>query len=132
MIQQGPLQTIQIHGSKKVVEHDENNINEFDFGGNNHYEIHVFRNSKITGGKSLVSYSTRSSKQNIIEIDKNIPTNQLTYEYARELATLEFFNLVSGKIEKSISDIKDHRFPVKIMSSIYKSHISKKPIEFKI
>ena len=132
MIQQGPLQTIQIHGYQKNSEHDKNNINDFNFGGNNHYEIHVFRNNKIIGGKSLVSYSTRSSNHNRIEVDKKIPINQLTYEYSRELAILEFFNLVSGKIKKSISEIKDHEFPVKIMSSIYKSHISKKPVIFKI
>ncbi len=132
MIQQGPLQTIQIHGYQKSSDHDENNIDEFDFGGNNHYEVHVFRNNKITGGKPLVSYSTRSSKSDVIEIDKNIPTNQLTYEYSRELATLEFFNLISGKIKKSISAIEDHEFPVKIMSSIYKSHINRKPVGFEI
>ena len=132
MIQQGPLQTIQIHGYQKSSEHDKNDENDFNFGGNNHYEIHVFRNNKIVGGKELTSYSTRSFNSDKIEIDKNIPIDQLTYEYSRELATLEFFNLVSGKIKKSISEIKDHEFPTKIMSSIYKSHINKKPILFKI
>lgn len=131
-IQQGPLQAIQIHGYQKNSEHDKNDLKDFAFGGNNHYEIHVFRNNKIVGGKPLVSYSTRSTDPEVNELDKNIPADQLTYEYSRELATLEFFNLVSGKIKKSISEISDHEFPVKIMSAVYQSHIKKKPVVFEI
>jgi hypothetical protein len=132
LIQQGPLQSIQIHGYQLNSNHDSNEETDFDLGGNNHYEINVFRNSGIIGGESMIRYSTRSFDSDRLEIDKNIPINQLTYEYSRELAIAEFFNLINGKIKESLSPISDHEIPVKIMSSIYIAKINHQPVEFRL
>ncbi|MBT4124059.1 MAG: Gfo/Idh/MocA family oxidoreductase [Candidatus Pacebacteria bacterium] len=130
VIQQGPLQTIQIHGYQMNDNHDKNTKNDFELGGNNHYEIHVYRNTGICGGKPLTIYSTRSFDKNRIEIDSNVPVNQLTYEYSRELVVEEFFEILRDKRKKSISSFEDHYFPARVMSALYESHITKQPVEF--
>src|SRR5574344_378634 len=52
-IEQGCLQNIQIHSYQSKDKHDINNESDFEIGGNNHYDIYVFRNSGIVGGQTL-------------------------------------------------------------------------------
>lgn len=129
-IQQGPLQTIQIHGYQTNDNHDNNTESDFSLGGNNHYEVHVYRNVGICGGKPLEIFSTRSFDDSRIEIDKNVPINMLTWEYSRELVVDEFFSILRDKSKKSISSFEDHSFPAHMMSALYQSNLSHKPIDF--
>lgn len=129
-IQQGPLQTIQIHGYQTNDNHDVNTEKDFELGGNNHYEVHVYRNTAICGGEPLVIYSTRSFDDERIEIDSNVPIDMLSWEYSRELVIDEFIENIRDPSAKSISSFEDHAFPAHIMTALYESHITGQPVEF--
>lgn len=131
-IQQGPLQTIQVHAYQTNDNHDANTKKDFELGGNNHYEVHVYRNTGICGGNPLTIYSTRSFDKSRIEIDRKVPIDMLSWEYSRELVIDEFIDIVRGKKKKSISSFEDHAFPTHMMTALYESNITNRPVEFKI
>lgn len=119
VIQQGPFQCIQIHNYQSKDMHDIDNSAEFDVGGNNHFDIYVFRNSKMFGsGKSFYKISAK-------ELEEKERASGLIVEKAKERVILEFVNFILGKIDKSSlrSNIDTHSFPVKIMSGIYQSSV---------
>jgi len=129
VIQQGPLQTIQIHGYQVSSDHNNNDLNEFNFGGNNHFDVYVFRNDGILGGQPLKMYSTRSTNPEMETIDENIPLDKLTYEYSRELAVTEFIQLLREDSKAAnLSPLVDHALPSQIMSALYQSHFTGGPI----
>lgn len=104
--------------------------NRYEHIGNNHFEVHVFRNTDVCGGKPLATYSTRTSDAGKIEINGSTPVDQLTYEYARELGIRDFIQLIRAGKNQSRSSITDHEFPVRLMSSIYQSYCEQKTIKF--
>lgn len=118
IIQQGPFQSIHIQNFQSSDKHDKDNSDEFEIGGNNHFDIHVFRNKQLFGSKK--SYYKISNK----ELLKNI-TNKLTIEETKDLVILEFLEFLSGHVDKKdiISNIDSHEIPVKMMSGIYQSNI---------
>ncbi len=121
-IQQGPFQCIQIHNYQANDKHDSNNESDYLVGGNNHFDIYVFRNSKLYGPeeKPLKIYSICD----LIPRDL-VDDSKLFYEVIKEQVILEFVNFILGKIGKKElrSNINTHETPVKIMSAVYRSHI---------
>lgn len=128
IIQQGPFQCIQIHNYQSKHEHDVDNINEFDFGGNNHFDICIFRNVSMYGkGKVLTRISSR-------DLEQEANMSGLTIENAKYRNIREFIEFMLGKIKlKDVkSNIDTHEVPVKIMSGICQSsarmHTNKNPL----
>lgn len=125
-IEQGCLQNIQIHSYQSKDKHDINKESDFELGGNNHYDIYVFRNSGITGGQTLkVIRGIEIAEQ--YSLDKTKVMNEL----ARHEALKQFLDVVIGKRKatETKSNILDHKMSVEIMSLIYKSGISKNDIK---
>jgi hypothetical protein len=123
VIQQGPFQCIQVHSYQSNDKHDISTKEDDLWGGNNHFDIFVFRNSDMYGKgcAPLKQYSLRDK-----ELFAGYDENDLVHNISKEFSVLEFIKYIRGDIHKSqlISNIDDHALPVKIMSSIYKSHIN--------
>jgi predicted dehydrogenase len=120
-IQQGPFQNIQIHSYQSKDKHDVNTIEDDELGGNNHFDIYVFRNERMLGhGKPLevIRMSDLKKKLNIEGNDK------LVVEQVKHKVVEEFLSFITGTIKKEdlTSNIEDHLMPVQIMSSMYQSH----------
>lgn len=121
-IQQGPFQNIQVHSYQSKDDHSVNTEDDYKLGGNNHFEIYVFRNSAMFGDKepTLKTYHLKD-----IDTDQNYSETGLTIDLAKGFVMVEFFDFMRQKIpkDKLISNIDSHQVSVNIMSHIYRSHI---------
>lgn len=122
-IQQGPFQCIQIHNYQSNDMQDKNTVHDYNLGGNNHFDIYVFRNAKMFSKDELPL-----KVYNLKDLDKenDFQDNKLFHETAKELVILEFLNYLGGFIDinSMLSNITSHDIPAKIMSLIYKSNIN--------
>ena len=127
-IEQGCLQNIQIHSYQSKDKHDINNENDFKIGGNNHYDIYVFKNSEIVGGQTLQIIKGKDIAERY-SLDKTKVMNEL----ARHEALKQFLEVIIGKkkAQETKSNILDHKMSVELMSLIYKSGTSEKEIKEK-
>lgn len=127
-IEQGCLQNIQIHSYQSKDKHDINNENDFEIGGNNHYDIYVFKNSEIVGGQTLQIIKGKDIAERY-SLDKTKVMNEL----ARHEALKQFLEVIIGKkkAQETKSNILDHKMSVELMSLIYKSGTSEKEIKEK-
>jgi len=121
-IQQGPFQCIQIHNFQSNDMQEKNTLADYNLGGNNHFDIYVFRNSKMfgEGEKPLKVYNLKD-----LDTKKTFEDDKLFHETAKELVILEFLDYLQGliKLTSMKSNITSHEIPVKIMSSIYESNV---------
>jgi hypothetical protein len=124
-IEQGCLQNIQIHSYQSNDKHDINTDNDFAIGGNNHYDIYIFKNSGILGGKPFEMITGKEIAERY-SLDKSKVMNEL----ARHEAVKQFLEAIIQK--RKIIDIKgnitDHCLSVQLMSMIYQSGIANKEI----
>ena len=118
-IQQGPFQNIQIHQYQSDDQHDKGGIHEDSVGGNNHFEVYVFRNASMFGNNepSFTRYAPKDFIANTFDAER------LINESAKDEVITEFIDCIQGRIPKSAlkSSIESHAVPVKIMSAIYQS-----------
>lgn len=128
-IQQGPLQNIQIHSYQSKDKHDINTEDDFEIGGNNHYDIHIYRNNGIIGGKAFEIITAKD-----IAIEYNLDRTKVMNELARHAAVKEFLEVVVGKRKgiETRANLLDHYLSVQLMSMIYASAIKKKEITQKV
>lgn len=119
-IVQGCLQTIQVHSYQSSDKHDINTEQDFLVGGNNHYDIYVFRNSGILGGETLKVITGKEIAEQY-SLDKTKVMNEL----ARHEAIKQFLEVIIGKRKATDTkaNIADHRLSVTLMSMIYESGI---------
>jgi hypothetical protein len=118
IVQQGPLQCIQVHNYQSDDKHDINNSDDYGVGGNNHFDIYVFRNSRMFGcEKAFYKISAKD-----LEKEHDF---RLTNEKAKYRVVLEFIQFLLGEIKKESlkSSIETQVVPVKIMSGIYQSNV---------
>ena len=123
-IQQGPFQSIQIHAYQGCDKHDLNNGLEDYLGGKNHFDVHVFRNPLISNAEPQPSvYKLKDLFDQTDNESSNIMMEQVKFKVVKE-----FVDFIKGTINKSdvISQLKDHRTSVEIMSGVYCSHILSK------
>ncbi len=129
-IQQGPFQSIHVHSFQIKDKHDRNTREDFDFGGNNHFDIHAFRNAALLGDGDVYQ------KIRIDELldEKFHQTPWLVIEQIKEGVVREFLEGVCGNLKEVnlTSSIEDQSFAVKLMSAVYMSHIRKSNGEFPI
>lgn len=125
-IQQGPFQNIQVHSyhsqSKHGINTDSDSDSDYELGGNNHFDIYVFRNIGMTGSKESLKVIRMSDIKDIVSEKQE---NQLGVEKIKYYGLIEFIRFIRGEISKDqlTSNIDDHLMPVQIMSGVYKSHI---------
>ena len=124
-IQQGPLQNIQIHSYQSNDNHDFNTESDFLVGGNNHYDIHIYKNVGIIGGQ-LVEIITAKDIADQYGLDESKVMNEL----ARHAAINEFIEMIIGKRKgnNTKANLIDHVLSVQLMSMIYESGITKSTI----
>jgi len=117
-IEQGPFQNIQIHSYQSKDKHDTNTAEDYNVGGNNHFDIYVFRNKDMTGDKTPL----RIIRMN--DLKENMSEDKLVIEQVKHKVVVEFLSYLQGLTAKSelTSNIDDHKMPVQIMSGIYQSH----------
>lgn len=121
-IQQGPFQSIQIHAYQGCDKHDLNNGVEDYLGGKNHFDVHIYRNPLISGGKPQPSIYklTDLFDKPVKDSESEIMMEQVKFKVVKE-----FVDFIEGKIIKDdvTSQIEEHRSSVQIMSGVYCSHI---------
>ena len=120
-IEQGCLQNIQIHSYQSNDKHDINTDNDFLIGGNNHYDIYIFRNTGIMGGKAFEQITGKEIAETY-----NLDKSKVMNELARHEAVKEFLEIIIGKrkVNETKGNIDDHGLSVQLMSMIYESGIS--------
>jgi predicted dehydrogenase len=130
IIQQGPFQSIHIHAYQEKDDHSVTTTDDYKIGGANHFEIHVFRNLGAFSNKKTDTINRQSFKiYDLKEINgsRYLDDSQLTHEFVKQHVVEEFIEFIEGKRNKNslISNIDSHNLSVKIMSSIYQSHIKR-------
>jgi len=123
IIQQGPFQCIQVHNYQSDDKQDQSDIEDYQIGGNNHFDIYVFRNAAMFGNneKPLTIYNLKS-----LDTKNTLDDAKLFHEKTKEAVVTEFIDFIKGKIKDTSilkSNIDTHEIPVKIMSSICKSNV---------
>lgn len=118
----GPFLCIQIHSYQSKDKHDTSNASDLALGGNNHFEMFVFRNTGIIGGKPVEKFTLAD-----LTNEKGFTENELHIHKIKEGAIREFADFINGKLkrEELQSDILDHVIPVRIMSAIYRSYVKR-------
>lgn len=125
-LQQGPFQTIQIHSYQSESDHTQKSKNDFKVGGNNHFDIHIYRNKSFFPKKEVLEIL---SMDDVINKHQSIEKEDiLINESIKDSVFYEFASFLNGEIskEKLHSNITDHIVPVNIMSSVYQSNIQYK------
>lgn len=111
-LQQGPFQSIQIHSYQSKSEHENNTEDDYAVGGNNHFDVYVFRNEKMVGGKRFEKFSISQF------LGSN--TSELLTTITKGDVLAEFFNHIHGtRISPLRSDLSDQWLGVSLMSSVY-------------
>lgn len=108
----GPLASIQIHSYQSKQIHEQP-MALYDVGENNHFDIYIFRNSNLIGGKAFekIQFGNEDIQQNDSE----------AYIGHNEFARYETLNeLIYDKA--SSSELKTHLATNKLLSEIYKNH----------
>lgn len=120
IINQGPFQSIHIHNYQSKSKQDTNTLDDYGVGGNNHFDIYVFRNPRMFGGntKNFEKYSLKD-----LDTSSSFDDSRLYHETTKEMVVREFITAVRGEIKPSQirSNILTYREPVQIMSAIYQS-----------
>lgn len=120
-IQQGPFQNIQIHSYQAKDKHQQNDNSDFELGGNNHFDIYVFRNAGMLAGSVPLEVIRMSD----IAAEHGLSYSALVTEQVKTRVVAEFLDFINGDLsrEQLTSDIADHRMPVQLMHAAYLSHI---------
>ena len=124
-IQVGPLMNIQIHSyQSKEIKDRTNSEEEIRVGGLEHFDIYIFRNSDIIGGKPFEKIRLKDLYGKEISQDKFIGYN----EYSREELLTSFL-----KGDNDIGDLINHKLGIEILYSatkaIYDENNNKNPQE---
>lgn len=123
-IEQGPYQNIQIHSYQSKDNHNISTFEDYKTGGNNHFDIYIYRNSDIVGGKPLEIITAEEVK------DMTEFTGKLITESVKHSVVNEFIEIVLGnrKTQDTKSDLSTHRLSASLMSLVYQSGSKRKEI----
>lgn len=123
-IQQGPLQNIQIHSYQKNDKHDTSTDADLDIGGNNHFDILIFRNNGITGDKEPFQKFTMA------DFNKETYTASYVHDSIKHEVVEEFIDAVRNN-QRSVltAPFEDQELAVLLMSLIYQSGASRRHVE---
>jgi hypothetical protein len=118
----GPFLCVQIHSYQSKDKHDDCDSSDLELGGNNHFEMFIFRNTAIIDGKPVERYSLAD-----LATKNSFADNELHIHRIKEGAVREFAQFINGQINRQQlqSDIADHSIPVRLMSAIYRSWVQR-------
>ncbi|MDW8244801.1 MAG: Gfo/Idh/MocA family oxidoreductase, partial [Thermogemmata sp.] len=113
----GPFLAIGIHSYQSKSDHAYNDERDLGPGGNNHFEIHIFRNTGMIGGKEV----------EIVHLDQLslFDRSRLYIDQVKEGVVGEFFRYLSGELKEDElrSPLQDHLVPVRLLTAVYESHV---------
>ena len=113
-IQLGPLMNIQVHSYQALEINDETNDNKFNTGGLDHFDIYIFRNNNLIGGKAFEKLSINDLLKK--EENEFLGNN----EKAREICFLDFLD-----DDKKTSDLLEHEKSILLLTKICENVASK-------
>ena len=119
----GPFAVIQVHSYQSKDDHELCTQEDDAPGGNNHYEIYVFRNTKMIGGAPFESITLRD-----LENASDFSDERLYITQVKERAIEEWIQaILKGRPDEKdyLSAFSDHRMSVSLMAAIYRSYIQK-------
>jgi hypothetical protein len=120
-LQVGPLANIQVHSYQayEIKERNNEKMDHTDVGGLEHFDIHIFRNSELIGGKPLEIIKGKDLLSKALENASDfIGFN----EHARHVLLKDFLNN-----KKSLSDLQSHKLTITLMHELYKTiHLKRK------
>jgi len=124
-IQQGPLQNIQIHSYQKNDKHDKSTKADLEVGGNNHFDILIFRNNAITGDKEPFQKITMA------DFNKEAYGTRYVHDAIKHEVVEEFIDAIrfNKKPAMLTSPFEDQELAALLMSMIYQSGASRKRVE---
>jgi len=125
-IQQGPFQNIQIHSYQAHDKHDgEQPADHREIGGNNHFDVHVFRNAGVLGGEPLRTLSSGD-----FHFTPAGGGTGLMIEQVKHQVVHEFVSIVRGERapDTSESDLATHRLSVQLMSLTYQAGATRREL----
>lgn len=112
----GPFLTVAIHSYQSKSDHDASDEADLRPGGNNHFELHVFRNTRMIGGQEV----------EVIPLDQlaGFDRSRLYIEQVKEGVVGEFFRYLADQLpeDKLRSPLQDHAVPVRLLAAVYESH----------
>ncbi len=117
----GPLQTLCIESYQANDRHDRSGPKDFERGGNNHFEIVVFRNCGMTGDREPMQVHRLANLPETSGFD----AGRLYNEQIKEAALVEFLRFLRGEVglDQLNSNIEDHALTVRLMSALYEAHV---------
>lgn len=116
----GPFAAIQIHSYQSKDMHIQTGADDDLPGGNNHYELHVFRNTGMIGGQAYERYDLRE-----LPGSEQYDYDRLYITQVKEAAIIEWIETIASNSPRRQglhSAFDDHRRGVAIMSAIYRSY----------
>ncbi|OJJ07139.1 hypothetical protein ASPVEDRAFT_46518 [Aspergillus versicolor CBS 583.65] len=120
-IKSGPLQTVVIDSRQANDKHDRSVPSTAKMGSDNHFEVHVFRNS------DLLNETAPFHSYSVDDLDRRYKTDKpgLYSENIKRGILQEAIDFVNGKRSKAdlSSPLTDHDIPVHLMSAVYLSHV---------
>ncbi len=89
-------------------------------GGNNHFDVHVFRNADMIGGEPYAMFRLGE----FVACQPFDPA-RLLIDQIKERCVLEFLDAIRGRAPRSElrSDLCSHEMSARLMSAVYQSHI---------
>jgi len=104
----GPLLNIQIHSYQSYEKHEKTNLSKDEIGGIDHFDIYIFRNTNIIGGKSFEKISLKEIDNGDVMLGNN------------EKARLKcFLNYINNR--ESESDLKYHKQSILLLEKLCES-----------
>ncbi len=119
-IDNGPLQTIYIESYQANDKHGHSDEMDFKLGGNNHFDILVFRNTGPSGSHKPMEVIRLADLPSTAGFDSGLLYN----EQVKEACLREFLGFIAGDVGKSElrSSIEDHALTVRMMSMMYEAN----------
>lgn len=116
----GPFQTVRIESYQAHDKHDRSGPGDVAPGGNNHFDISVFRNCGLTGDPEPLQVYRLADLPGAADFDMGLLFN----EQVKEAALLEFLQFIRGEVclSQIRSNIESHGLTIQIMSGIYEAH----------
>lgn len=121
----GPFLGLQIHSCQAKDDHERSGPADELPGGNNHFELWIFRNTGLIGGEPFEKVEFGDLPE-----AAGFRDDRLFIEQVKRGAILEFLAAIAGEVDPATlrSDFSDHHMPVRLMGGLYRSHFLRRTV----
>ena len=127
VIRQGPFQTILVETYQTKHRHDVNTAEDFAYGGNNHFDITVFRNDGAWPHPTRPMEKITASD---LAAEHGLSPNRLLNSHAKDKTLLDFVDVLTGNMPRSRhpSRLEDHWLNSAWMAALAESGATRLPV----